>query len=84
MGWQTVDLRCVLDRTVKPPSKLTWYFNGKRLPDKSFPRHQPVVNGHLMILEVEGSDAGLYACIAENNAGAISHSFALDVHGNSI
>jgi hemicentin len=80
MGWQTVTLHCVLDRTVKPLATLTWYFNGKRLPDASLPRHQPIVDGRLVIVEVEGADSGLYACTARNNAGAISHSFALDVH----
>jgi hemicentin len=79
-GLENVLLHCVLDRNVKPPAKLTWYFSGKRLPDKSLPRHQPVNHEYLQIIDVRGSDAGLYACKAENNAGTIFHSFTLDVH----
>ncbi|XP_062504884.1 hemicentin-1-like isoform X2 [Corticium candelabrum] len=80
MGWSTVLLQCTIDRTVKPPITLWWYFNGQRLSNETHPRHHALADGRLVIDEVEASDAGLYTCRAENSAGAISNSIVLDVY----
>ena len=75
-------LSCVADGLPRP--EVTWLKDGVRIDTTGSSRYTPQRNGSLQLSTVTVDDAGLYECVASNDAGTVRREIVLSVQGTLI